>query len=128
MHRKSILFISSKAPWSSAAPLACLDACMTSAVFDVPTTLVLLGDGVQQLLPGQDAGDMDRKDVSRMFGALGLYGIDTVYVDAAALAALGISLDELQVEGESQAPLRLQTLHREELSVLLEQSAAVFNF
>ena len=101
--RGEVVFVSSRAPWSSSSPLACLEALMTTAVFDVPAHIVLTGDRVFQLLPGQDGSELGSKNLSRMFGALGLYGIDTIHVEAAALSQRGLALDGLLPAGDCEA-------------------------
>lgn len=126
--RGEVVFVSSRAPWSSGSPLACLEALMTTAVFDVPAHIVLTGDGVFQLLPGQDGSELGSKNLSRMFGALGLYGIDTIHVEAAALLQRGLALDGLLPAGDCEVPLRLHAITAAELQLLLGRSKAVLNF
>ncbi|MGA0805245.1 MAG: DsrE family protein [Pseudohongiellaceae bacterium] len=123
-----IVFISSRAPWSSGAPLACLEALMTTAVFDVPACFVLVGDGVFQLLPDQDGTALGSRNLSKMIGALGLYGIDTIHVDADALAQFGLALDMLLPDVECESPLRLVAIDAPALQQLLAGSKAVLGF
>lgn len=122
----TIVFISSKAAHSSAAPLACLEAAMTTAVFGVPVQLVLLGEGILQLQQQrQSAGE---RSLARMFGALGLYGIEVLYLDAAALQHYGLQAADLLPPEDCESPLRVEVLDSEALHGLLEQSKVVFNF
>lgn len=124
----SIVFISSRAPWSSSAPLACLEALMTTAVFDVPTQLVLIAEGVFQLLKGQDGNAAGSRDVTRMFGALGLYGVTEIYVDSAALLHYGLTLTDLLAEQDCEVPLQLYVSSASDLQRLIAGSKVVFNF
>lgn len=123
-----IVFISTRAPWSSGAPLACLDALMTSAVFDLPVRLVLLGDGVFQLLGDQDGSALGSKHVAKMFGALGLYGITTIHVDAASLQQRGLDLAALLPASDCEVPLQLHASSPQELQQLIADSKTVFTF
>lgn len=123
-----IVFISSHAPWSSGAPLACLEALMTTAVFDLPTRLVLLGDGVFQLLPDQDGSRLGRKNLPNMFGALGLYGITTIHVDDTSLQQRGLDLASLLPSSDCEVSVQLHATTAAELQQLLAGSKAVFNF
>ena len=123
-----IVFISSRAPWSSSAPLACIEALMTTAVFDVPAQLVLIGEGVFQLLNGQDGSATGGRDVARMFGALGLYGVTEIHVDAAALQRYGLALADLLAEQDCEVPLHLHVSSAQDLQRLLAGSKVVFNF
>jgi len=125
---RAIVFISSQAPWSSGAPLACLDALMTTAVFDVPVRFVLLGAGVLQLVSKQDGSTLGSRNLSKMFGALGLYGIDTIHVDAAALNHYDLSLADLLQTDDGEAPLHLAIVDAAAIAQLLSHSKAVFNF
>lgn len=124
----TIVFISSRAPWSSGAPLACLEALMTTAVFDVPARLVLVGDGVFQLLPGQDGSSLGSKNLPQMLGALGLYGIDTIHVDSDSLQQRGLELATLLPASDCEVPLQLLPTTPQQLLQLLAGSKAVFNF
>jgi sulfur relay protein TusC/DsrF len=124
----AILFISSRAPWSSGAPLACLEALMTTAVFDVPARLLLLGEGVWQLAKAQDGTALGSRNVSRMFGALGLYGINEVHVDGAALARYGLARADLLDPADCEAPLALHVTDDQTLGKMLAASTVVFNF
>ncbi len=123
-----IVFISSRAPWSSGAPLACLEALLTTAVFDVSAQLVLWGEGVLQLVQGQDGTALGSRNLSKMFGALGLYGISSIHVDAAALAQYQLTLADLLAAQDCEAPLQLQLTSPAALGELLANSKAVFNF
>jgi len=123
-----IIFISTRAPWSSSAPLACLEALMTTAVFDLPVRLVLLGDGVFQVLPDQDGSALGSRNVSKMLGALGLYGITTIHVDAASLQQRGLNLAALLPGDECEVPVTFQTTSTAALQALIAGSKAVFNF
>lgn len=123
-----IVFISTRAPWSSSAPLACLEALMTTAVFDLPARLVLLGDGVFQLLPDQDGAALGSKNLSKMIGALGLYGITTIHVDEVSLTQRGLVLTGLLPGSDCEVPLQLRASPAAALHQLIAGSKAVFNF
>jgi tRNA 2-thiouridine synthesizing protein C len=123
-----IVFISSRSPRSSAAPLACLEAAMTTAVFGVPVRLVLLGEGVLQLQQGS-ARELGDRSLARMFGALGLYGIETIHLEAAALQRYGLDAASLLPAADCESPLQVELLQdAARLAQLLDQAKAVFNF
>lgn len=109
-HRREWLFISRRAPWSSAAPAACADFMMTAGVFDQRVSVVFSGDGVYQLLEGQDAGAFGVKTLARVFPALGLYEIHRIHVDSLALAARGLSQDSLMPVATALAPEAFRAL------------------
>ena len=62
--RKNLTFISRRSPYGSGYAKACLDMVLSAAVFDQHVTLVFMDDGVLQLQPNQQAGDIHAKDLS----------------------------------------------------------------
>lgn len=100
---------------------------MTTAVFGVPVHLVLLGDGVLQLLQGAEPAPQVR-NLARMFGALGLYGIDTLYVDEAGLRRYGLQAETLLPAADCESPIQLKVLAPAGLQALIAQSKTVFTF
>ena len=95
--RQSLLFITTRAPWSSAAPAACTDLLLTAGVFEQQVSLAFLGDGVWQLQPGQDGSQLRQKTLADLFPALELYEVRQVYVEARALQTRGLRVDELLI-------------------------------
>ncbi len=91
----SVCIISTRAPYCGQFAREALDAVLVSASYEVPTTLLLMGDGVLQLLKGQNPGDIPRKNLFSMLQALPLYGIETIYVEEASLQERGLPLAAL---------------------------------
>lgn len=101
---------------------------MTSAVFGLPVHLVLLGEGVLQLQQG-DAQALGDRSLARMFGALGLYGIDTLHLDGSALRRYGLDTASLLPAEDCESPLRVEVLQgADDLATLLDASKTVFTF
>lgn len=98
--RKSILVVSRHAHPGSSLPRSALDTALAAAAFDQPVTLLFLGEGVLQLLPGQDSGAAGVRNLRKVLDSLPLYEIETVYVDAAAAAAFGLQRDALPPQTE----------------------------
>ena len=90
-----VVFLSSASAWSGSAASSCLDTTMSFAVFDVPVVLVLHGAGVLQLLPEQNGDALQLKTLARTWGALSLYGVHEVLVEAESLQDYGHAPDEL---------------------------------
>lgn len=95
--RQSLLFITTRAPWSTAAPAACTDLLLTAGVFEQRVSLVFLGDAVWQLHCHQDGKPLRQKTLADLFPALELYDIRQVYVEAQALQARGLRADTLLI-------------------------------
>ena len=91
----SVCVISTRAPYCGQGAREALDAVLVSASYDVPTSFLLMGDGVLQLLKGQDPGGISRKNLFAMLQALPLYGIETIYVDEVSLLERGLGSTEL---------------------------------
>ncbi|WP_330926403.1 sulfurtransferase complex subunit TusC [Candidatus Sororendozoicomonas aggregata] len=92
---QSLCIISTKAPYHGQRAREALDTALVSSSFDVPTRLLLMGDGVYQLLANQSPQMLPRKNLSALLKALPLYGIDTIYVDEASLKERHISSGQL---------------------------------
>lgn len=130
-----VVFLSSASAWSGSAASSCLDTAMSFAVFDVPVVLVLHGAGVLQLLPEQNGDALQLKTLARTWGALSLYGIHEVLVEAESLQGYGYAPDELLCSAsriaeqeDSDEPLRLRSVATTELAAIIAASKAVFTF
>lgn len=114
-----ITFISRTAPYGQNRANLCLDMALAAAVFEQEVSYVFMGDGVYQLLKGQDGSAIGSKTLGNALETLALYGIENVFVDANSLEARGLKEEDLLpglkcVDGETQAKL-------------LEESDTVFN-
>lgn len=116
----SICVISTRAPYHGQFAREALDAVLVSASYDIETRYLLIGDGVFQLLKGQESDLIPRKNLSSMLQVLPLYGVDTIHVDGYSLRERGIGLDNLQ-EG-------VTVLDQAELPRFIQQHARVLNF
>lgn len=128
--KQPLVFLSSKSPFCDSAT-ACLDACMTAAVFDVPVHLVLYADGVLQLLANQDGSALGNQTLAKQFGALGLYGISTIYVDQQSLTERGVAQNDLLALSDAdvaEIPLQIAYIDSVQIAGLISDSKAVFNF
>ncbi len=95
--RKSILVVVRRSPYGSSLARASLDVALSAAAFDLPLSLLFMGDGVLQLLTEQDSRGIGVKNIGRLLASLPLYDIEHVYVDAEAATRYGIDLDKAPV-------------------------------
>lgn len=93
--RNSILVVSRHAHPGSSLPRSALDTALAAAAFDQPVALLFQGEGVLQLLPGQDSRAAGVRNLRKVIDSLPLYDIETLYVDAAAASAFGLQRDTL---------------------------------
>lgn len=117
---QSVCIISTRAPYSGQSAREALDAVLVCASYDVPATLLLMGDGVLQLLKGQDSEHIPRKNLSAMLQVLPLYGIETIHVDETSLLERGLDASEL-----CQA---VTVVSQDRLPLFIGQHAKVLNF
>lgn len=117
---QSVCIISTRAPYRGQAAREALDTALVSASYDIPTSLLLMGDGVFQLLKGQDTSGIPRKNLSAMLQVLPLYGIDTVHVDEVSIEERGITVDDLHDA--------ITVLSQGELPLFIQQHSRVLNF
>src|SRR5690606_13065 len=89
---KRIAVVCRRAPYSGSYPREALDTALAAAAFDQAVSLVFLGDGVWQLLKGQQP---EGKSVEKQLGALPLYDIDRLYAEAESLAQRGLESADL---------------------------------
>ena len=101
---KSMLIISRQAPWAGPAAREALDIALAGGAFDLPLAMLFLDDGVFQLVPGQQPGALQQKDLAANLQALPIFGVEELYVsshslterslDSAALALPVQALDD----------------------------------
>lgn len=70
-----------------------IEMSLVSAVFDQPTCVVFVGDGVYQLV--SDTGKGQFKDTRKMVLALPTYDVEHVYVDQNSLSERNISYSQI---------------------------------
>ncbi|WP_163557193.1 sulfurtransferase complex subunit TusC [Halomonas sp. NO4] len=95
-----LLVILRHAPHGSSWLREGLDAALVAAAFGQSVTLLFQGEGVMALLEGQDSGALGQKGTSATLEMLGMYDIESLYVDAAALARFGLTRDDLLLAAE----------------------------
>ena len=93
---QSLCVISTRAPYARQSAREALDVVMVAASFEIPVSLLLMGNGIYQLLQKQQPELLPRKNLSSMMQAFPLYDIETIYVDEQSLREKGISEDQLQ--------------------------------
>lgn len=115
---KRFLLICSRPPYGSSAARDLLDIALTCSVFEQSVSLLLLGDGVLQLLPDQNPTAIRQKNLNAIQSSLALYDIDSIYVDAEALRFHGLGTEALLLQPKALEPDALQQLIREQDVVL----------
>lgn len=88
--RKRALVVIRHSPYGSSLGRAALDTALAMAAFEQPLDILFMGDGVSQLLPGQDSQAIGVKNIGKLLGSLPLYGIEFAYADAAGVERFGL--------------------------------------
>lgn len=92
-----LLVILRHAPHGSSWLREGLDAALVSAAFGQAVTLLFQGDGALALVKGQQMGPLGQKGTAATLDMLAMYDIDSLYVDAEALAQFGLPHEALQL-------------------------------
>lgn len=111
--KKRHLLVLRRAPYASSLARASVDLGLAMGAFEQDFDLLFLGDGVLCLLDKQDTGGIGVKNIGKALSSLPLFDVESVFVDAAALARHGIDPDQLV--------LTVQPLDNEQIRELLAQ-------
>jgi len=97
---KKFLYVNRRAPYGSIYALESLEVVLIGAAFEQDVSLAFLGDGVYQLVKGQDTKALEVKNFSPAYRALEDYDVTKLYVEKEALEARGLSEADLVVPVE----------------------------
>ncbi len=117
---KKFMFVNRKAPYGTVYALESLEVVLISAAFDQDVSLAFLDDGVYQLKKGQQTKGIETKNFSPTYRALDGYDIEKLYVEREALAARGLSEEDLLVD--------VTVLSRAEMGALMDEQDVVLSF
>ncbi|MBM7061804.1 sulfurtransferase complex subunit TusC [Pseudomonas sp. UL073] len=94
---KSLLIISRQAPWAGPAAREALDIALAGGAYDLPIGMLFLDDGVFQLAPAQQPGQLQQKDLSANLQALPLFGVESLFAAARSLGERGLNASALSL-------------------------------
>ena len=117
--RRKLLFISRSPPYGADRARSLLDMALAASVYEQDIELLFLGDGVYQLLPGQDGDRINAKTIGNAMETLELYGIEAPLVEAAALEERNLRAEDLVIPAKA--------LNADCIRELIGQSDVVFN-
>ena len=117
---KKFLYVNRKAPYGTIYSLESLEVVLIGAPFEQDVSLAFLGDGVYQLVKGQNTKGLEVKNFSPTFGALEDYDVTKLYVEEEALQARGLSAADLVV------PVEVVSAQR--MAEIMEDQDVVLNF
>jgi len=117
---KKFLYVNRKAPYGTIYALESLEVVLIGAAFEQDVSLAFVGDGVYQLVKGQDTKALEVKNFSPAFRALEDYDVTKLYVDEESLRARGLKADDLVV------PVELVSAER--MAEIMEGQDVVLSF
>jgi tRNA 2-thiouridine synthesizing protein C len=97
---KKFLYVNRRAPYGTIYALESLEVVLIGAAFEQDVSLAFVGDGVYQLVQGQDTKGLEAKNFSPAFRALEDYDVNKLYVDEESLRVRGLTAADLVVPVE----------------------------
>jgi tRNA 2-thiouridine synthesizing protein C len=131
---KRFMYMNTKAPYGTVYALESLEVVLIGAAFEQDVSLAFIGDGVYQLVKGQDTQGIGMKNFSPTYAALGDYDVNKIYVEKESLEERGLSLDDLQHlvwedEDEDWAEKdSIRLVSRSELADVIDDQDVVLSF
>jgi len=115
---KKFLYVNRKAPYGTIYALESLEVVLIGAAFEQDVSLAFLGDGVYQLVKGEDTKALEVKNFSPTYRALEDYDVTKIYVDDEALKARGLSEADLVIPVEVVSAQRMAEIMEDQDVVL----------
>ena len=128
------MYMNTKAPYGTVYALESLEVVLIGAAFEQDVSLAFIGDGVYQLVKGQDTQGIGMKNFSPTYAALGDYDVNKIYVEKESLEERGLTVDDLmplKYEDEDDDWAEKDSIHvvsSAELSEIMDQSDIVLSF
>jgi tRNA 2-thiouridine synthesizing protein C len=117
---KKFMFVNRTAPYGTVYALESLEVVLITAAFDQDVSVVFIGDGVWQLKKGQQTKGIETKNFSPTYRALEGYDVEKLYVEREAMAARGLTEDDLLVD--------VTVMGADELGKLMAEQDVVLSF
>ncbi|MBA1443612.1 MAG: sulfurtransferase complex subunit TusC [Chromatiales bacterium] len=131
---KKFMYLNRRAPYGTIYAWESLEVVLIGAAFDQDVSLAFIGDGVYQLLEGQDTSESGMKNFSTTYKALGDYDVTKLYVEKESLEERGLTLDDLmpltwEDEDEDWAEKdSIRLVSRAELADVLDDQDIIYSF
>lgn len=115
---KRILFLATAAPYASAQPLEALEAMLVAGIFDQEVSVLFKGEGLYQLLKGQDGAALGQRTLGKALQALPECDVRQLFVCRASAERLRLT------EADFCVPVRWLDLERQK-ALIARQDAVV---
>jgi tRNA 2-thiouridine synthesizing protein C len=131
---KKFMYLNRRAPYGTIYAWEALEVVLIGAAFDQDVSVAFLDDGVYQIVKGQDTAEVDMKNFSPTYSALGDYDVTKLYVEKESLEERGLTIDDLmpltyEDEDDDYAEKdSIQLVSRAELASLMDGQDVLFSF
>ncbi|HIP52399.1 MAG TPA: sulfurtransferase complex subunit TusC [Chromatiales bacterium] len=131
---KKFMYVNRRAPYGTIYAWEALEVVLIGAAFDQEVSLAFIDDGVFQLMKGEDTADVEMKNFSPTYSALGDYDVTKLYVEKESLEERGLTLDDLmplkyEDEDDDWAEKdSIRLVSREEMAKLMDEQDVLFSF
>ncbi|EPJ55926.1 MAG: hypothetical protein OFPI_01780 [Osedax symbiont Rs2] len=119
MANKNLLLIFRNPPFSDSSNRDTLDIALACSAFEIPVSLLFLGDGVLQLIRGQQSKTLQQKNLLNTFNALAMYDIDQLFVLQSDLQRFELIAADLSID--------CQLICETQMAKLIRQSDRIIN-
>lgn len=89
------LIVCDRSPYGTIAMQESFDLATAGAAFDFPVQVLLRGDAVYGALTTQNSETLGQKNAGKQLSALGIYGVDGIFVERAALTERSLKAQDL---------------------------------
>lgn len=113
-----LLFILQSSPYQNSKGKDGIDAALVASAFGQDVSVLFSGDGVYQLIAGQNAALFGLKSTDKLIRSFDLYDIQKVYVDRTALEIRGLDASLLAIDAELLDAAALKALIQQQDSVM----------
>jgi tRNA 2-thiouridine synthesizing protein C len=131
---KKFMYINRRAPYGTIYAWESLEVVLIGAAFDQDVSVAFIDDGVYQLIKGQDTSEVEMKNFSPTYQALGDYDVTKLYVEKESLEERGLTLDDLmpltyEDEDDDWAEKdSIRVVSRAEMADIMEEQDVLFSF
>ena len=112
---KTLAILNAKAPYTNSAGKDALDIALIFGSFEQSVSLFFQGDGVWQLIQGQNGSIVSIKDYLKTFAAFEFYDIENIYVCQQSLEERNLPakfhIEEVQVLNQAAFAQQLTSNH-----------------
>jgi tRNA 2-thiouridine synthesizing protein C len=131
---KKFMYVNRRAPYGTIYAWESLEVVLIGAAFDQDVSLLFMDDGVFQLVKGQDTGEVEMKNFSPTYQALGDYDVTKLYVEKESLEERGLTLEDLmpltyEDEDDDWAEKdSIKVVSRAEMADIMDEQDVLFSF